>query len=300
MSDATFPEPTDSSQPSQLERINEICKPRWIDYPRARTITEALEFARRDGKPQFAVLHGPAYNGQNALAERLVRRAKRRVQHSRLESGPASGIESGIESGRASIPTRAAIVPANATVSKLFGQLYRDIGFGAPTRVSNEAQVGARLALQGTRTLILMHAWNLLKAPECGAMLGGLLNIRDRHGISIILVTTSDALPRLNENTAFQQLAEMHELPPWEFVPDYEDLLATLHAQMGLREASPALDAYGEEFDRRSALAILEHSQSVIGHIVKTIANAGEYAITSGTERIDREVLEAIGIKVRR
>jgi hypothetical protein len=290
MSDAIPPntQTTELDETDQVKRIELIFKPRWIGYPKAESITELLERPSEDGKARLAVIHGPAYNGQNALVERLERRAKKKI----------SNIIS--ESGRAQIPVRLVIVPASPTVPKLFGQILKDLEFGIRSRGANENQVGARLQLQGTNTLILVQAANLIKAPECGAMLAGLLNIRDRYGISVILVTVTEVLSRLNENSAFKQLAEIHELPAWSFDEDFEDLLAAFEGELGLKKSSPALAVSDGGYDRKSAMAILEHSRYTLGHIVKTIQRAGEYAINSQIEQINREVLLAIGVKVPR
>jgi hypothetical protein len=271
----------------QVRRIELIFKPRWIGYPRAESITELLERSPKNGKPRLAVIHGPAYNGQNALVERLARRAKKRIQNITNESG------------RAQIPVRLVIVPASPTVPKLFGQILKDIEFGISRKGANENQVGARLQLQGTHTLILVHAANLIDATECGAMLGALLNIRDRYGISVVLVTTEE-LSGLNKNSAFKQLTEIHELPAWEFKDDFEDLLMAFEGELGLKKSSPALAVTDDGFDRKAAMAILEHRQGILGHIVKTIQRAGEYAINSQIEQINRDVLVAIGVKFRR
>jgi Bacterial TniB protein len=258
---------------SDGERIKRISSPIWYPYAKADQIIESLTLLATGEQCELVMIHGPAANGKKRLIERYMKPFPAQVDDL---------------TGNTSIPIRMTTVLGIPTVANLLETILGEMSIGRVRSSKDENTLGKRLSKQGTKVLVLSRASNLLNSQQCRELLAVLRNLHDNHGISIILLSTTDAIGGLNKNSEFSRSTRTEALPKWIYDESYFVLLEKIGRSLPLRKPSQVFDVRGRygKFDQAAALKILNASQGALGSLLGIIRTAATQAIASGDECI--------------
>jgi Bacterial TniB protein len=258
---------------SDSERIKRISSPIWYPYAKADQIIESLTPLAAGEQCELVMIHGPAANGKKKIIERFMKHFPTEVNDL---------------TGKASIPIHMTTVIGKPTVSNLLETIIKEISVGRVRSSNDENTLGKRLAEHHTKVLVLSRASNLLNSPQGRELLATLRNLHDNHRISVVMLSTTDAIGGLNKNTEFSRSTRIEVLPKWVHDDTYKVLLEKIGRSLPLRKPSPLFDVRGRygKFDEAAAVKILNASQGALGPLLGIIRTAATHAITSGAEMI--------------
>lgn len=268
---------------SDESRIRRIRADRWVGYARAdaalSTFEELLTFPKRTRMPNL-LLCGPTNNGKSMVLEKF-RRAHPPV---------VAGITS---EGVATVPVLKIQMPPGPDERRFFGAILDALALphGASESVSRRQDSALRLMQStGVSVLIIDEAHNLLAGAQVQQrrMLNLLRWLGNELQIPIIAAGTAESLHAIQSDDQLANRFEPIALPRWSYSEEFRELLRTLEALLPLGRpsnlAKPAL-----------AQKVLAAAEGILGEVVAILTRAAVRAVTTGTEAITVEMIEACG-----
>jgi Bacterial TniB protein len=261
-------------------RIAHIRRPRWIGYTRAQQLLAKLDDLLTHPKthrmPNLLIV-GDTNAGKTMLANRFV------------QVHPASDNPVG---DAVIVPVLVVQAPPGPDENRFYNTILE--GLGAPytprERVAQkQVQVLRLLKHIGLRMLIIDEVHNVLSGPvtKQRQFLHVLKYLGNDLQIPLVGVGIKEALRALQADPQLANRFEPAALPRWRLDQEFQRLLVSFERALPLRTASRLAD----EPLARKLLALSEGS---LGELSALLTAAAVYAVTSGAERIDAEVLVAI------
>jgi hypothetical protein len=261
-------------------RIAHIRRPRWIGYTRAQQLLAKLDDLLTHPKthrmPNLLIV-GDTNAGKTMLANRFV------------QVHPASDNPVG---DAVIVPVLVVQAPPGPDENRFYNTILE--GLGAPytprERVAQkQVQVLRLLKHIGLRMLIIDEVHNVLSGPvtKQRQFLHVLKYLGNDLQIPLVGVGIKEALRALQADPQLANRFEPAALPRWRLDQEFQRLLVSFERALPLRTASRLAD----EPLARKLLALSEGS---LGELTTLLSAAAVYAVTSGAERIDAEVLAAI------
>lgn len=262
------------------ERILGLLRDRWIDYPRATQALQQLErlfgTPRRDRMPCL-LLHGDSNIGKTKIT------AKFRRAHPN-EFDERSGVER--------CPVIAMQMPPTPDQHRFYSGLLFELG--APHNAAAGLASLERLAREilkrvSPRMLVVDEVHHLLAGSyrEQRASLNLLKFLANDLQISMVLVSTRDAVLALQTDTQMISRYTPFEIPRWRESDGLRRLLAAFERVLPLRKPS--------DLARREIVQfVLSASGGLTGEISMLLNDAAELAIRSGDECIGIAHLEHV------
>jgi Bacterial TniB protein len=261
-------------------RIAHIRRPRWIGYTRAQQLLAKLDALLTHPKthrmPNLLIV-GDTNAGKTMLANRFV------------QVHPASDNPVG---DAVIVPVLVVQAPPGPDENRFYNTILE--GLGAPytprERVAQkQVQVLRLLKHIGLRMLIIDEGHNVLSGPvtKQRQFLHVLKYLGNDLQIPLVGVGIKEALRALQADPQLANRFEPVALPRWRLDQEFQRLLVSFERALPLRTASRLAD----EPLARKLLALSEGS---LGELTTLLSAAAVYAVTSGAERIDAEVLAAI------
>ncbi|RSC25933.1 transposase [Pseudomonas putida] len=260
-----------ASRQDAKERIRNILKDYWIDYPQARkpvnAIMTILEVPIRNTAPCMLVC-GEGGSGKTAIVQQLTKK------------NPALG----------SPMVFLSLVDNPGNLK--FKQLILE-ALGLPTRLGSgrgvlPQEVAGYIEAKGVRALIIdeFHDSLLVAKNELQKNLSLLKGLSaPPYHLSVIGFGTKDARNALSSDPQLARRYYINELLPWNMDEDFRNFLATLEHFVKLRKPS---NLHSEDMVR----LIHRYSQGTMDNVVRLVKVAAIYAIVSGEEKITAEHLE--------
>ena len=264
-------------------RIRRIRADRWVGYTRAAAALSAFEelltFPKRTRMPNL-LLCGPTNNGKSMVLEKFKR------AHPPVAADVTS-------EGIASIPVLKIQMPPGPDERRFFGAILDALALPhhASESVSRRQDSALRfMQSTGVSLLIIDEAHNLLAGPQVQQrrMLTLLRWLGNELQIPIIAAGTAESLHAIQSDDQLANRFEPIALPRWSYSEELRELLRTLEALLPLRRpsnlAKPAL-----------AQKVLAAAEGILGEVVAILTRAAVRAVTTGTEAITVELIEACG-----
>ncbi|HWM68411.1 MAG TPA: TniB family NTP-binding protein [Steroidobacteraceae bacterium] len=268
---------------SDESRIRRIRADRWVGYARADAALSAFEelltFPKRTRMPNL-LLCGPTNNGKSMVLQKFRR------SHPPVAADVTS-------EGVASIPVLKIQMPPGPDERRFFGAILDALALphGASESVSRRQDSALRhMQSTGVSLLIIDEAHNLLAGAQVQQrrMLNLLRWLGNELQIPIIAAGTAESLHAIQSDDQLANRFEPIALPRWGYSEEFRELLRTLEALLPLRRpsnlAKPAL-----------AQKVLAAAEGILGEVVAILTRAAVRAVTTGTEAITVEVIEACG-----
>jgi type II secretory pathway predicted ATPase ExeA len=262
------------------KRIDHIRRPRWIGYPRAKQLLAKLDdlftHPKTHRMPNLLIV-GDTNAGKTMLANRFV-------QGHRADDNPDGDV--------AIVPVLAIQAPPGPDESRFYNTILEALS--APhnprERVAQKQFQVLRLLKQiGLRMLIIDEVHNILTGPvtKQRQFLNVLKYLGNDLQIPLVGLGTREALRALQADPQLANRFEPAALPRWQLNQEFQMLLASFERALPLRAVSRLADA-------PLARKLLAWSEGSLGELSALLTTAAVYAVTSGVERIDAQVLAAI------
>lgn len=261
-------------------RLAHIRRPRWIGYTRAQQLLAKLDDLLTHPKthrmPNLLIV-GDTNAGKTMLANRFV------------QMHPANDNPAG---DAAIVPVLAVQAPPGPDENRFYNTILEALGAPYTPRervAQKQVQVLRLLKHIGLRMLIIDEVHNVLSGPvtKQRQFLHVLKYLGNDLQIPLVGVGIKEALRALQADPQLANRFEPAVLPRWRLDQEFQRLLASFERALPLRTASRLAD----EPLARKLLALSEGS---LGELSALLTAAAVYAVTSGAERIDAEVLAAI------
>ncbi|OCR22576.1 hypothetical protein AFK24_24725 [Pseudomonas syringae] len=147
--------------------------------------------------------------------------------------------------------------------------------------------VGIYLQTKGIRALVIDEFHEMLYASKNDqlrslSLLKGLSG--DPFNISVILLGTKAAHNALMGDPQLSRRYQVYELPSWRYDSEFRNFVATMERLLALQKPSG--------LDQSEMLRfIYDLSDGVMDNVVKILRGAAKYAITTGEERVTKELM---------
>ena len=264
------------------DRIEEIRREKWIDYPAAREIlddfNDLIHYPVRSRMP-CRLLIADSNNGKTSLLRKF------------LSAHPS---DPNLDGDHVKIPVLFTILSSpeeKELYRKLLGCLFQEY-----TLRATNSDLKAHLISVLLRTkpkMILLDEVNTIfsgtarKSRDC---LNGIKDISNQTGIPIVGAGTREALSGFRSDEQMENRFEPRRLTDWKPSPAFRSLL------LGFERVTP-LKLPSNLADKSLAGDILQRSGGKIGEVATLIATAATYSIHKKIECITPEVLDACGFK---
>jgi type II secretory pathway predicted ATPase ExeA len=261
-------------------RIARIRTPRWIGYTRAQVLLAKLDDLLTHPKthrmPNLLIV-GDTNAGKTMLAHRFV-------QRHRADDNP--------DGDAVSVPVLAIQAPPTPDEGRFYNTILEALSapYSARERVAQrQVQVLRILKQIGLRMLIVDEVQNVLSGPvtKQRQFLNVLKYLGNDLQIPLVGLGTKEALRALQADPQLANRFEPVALPRWRLDQEFQMLLASFERALPLREASRLADEH-------LARLLLALSEGSLGELAALLTAAAIYAVQSGVERIDAQVLAAI------
>jgi len=261
-------------------RLARSRSPRWIGYTRAKALLAKLDDLLTRPKthrmPNLLIV-GDTNAGKTMLAQRFV-------QVHRADDNP--------DGEAAIVPVLAIQAPPTPEEGRFYNTILEALGapYNPRERVAQKQVQVLRLLKQiGLRMLIIDEVQNVITGPvtKQRQFLNVLKYLGNDLQIPLVGLGTKEALRALQADPQLANRFEPAALPRWRLAQEFQRLLASFERALPLREASRLAD----EHLARPLFALSEGS---LGELSALLTAAAVYAVTSGAERIDAQVLAAI------
>lgn len=263
------------------ERIRSLRAQRWIGYGRAADILHRfdalLHHPKVDRMPNV-LLVGPTNNGKTSILRHFT------------ESHPPDDNAGG---DAALVPVLLVQSPPTPDEAALYDKILEN--FALPIRPRDHArnkrfQVIQILGRVGTKVLIIDEVQDLLAGDsiKTHAILNVIKHLGNELRIPIVAAGVQKAFNALQIDAQLANRFHPLPLPRWTLNDDFRRLLASFERLIPLRQPSGLAGL-------KLAETILVMGEGVIGETAELLAQAAEWAIHHGTERIDLRALQSIG-----
>jgi hypothetical protein len=262
------------------ERIDHIRRPRWIGYTRAKQWLDKLDDLLTHPKTQrmpHLLIVGDTHAGKTMLANRFV------------QLHPADDTPAG---EAALVPVLAMQAPPGPDESRFYHALLEALCAPSnPRERVAQKQMQVLRILKGIdwRMLIIDEVHNVLTGPvhKQRQFLHVLKYLGHALQIPLVGLGTKEALRALQADPPLAHRFEPAALPPWPLNQEFQRLLASFERALPLRQPSRLAD-------ERIARKLLALSEGSLGALAALLTLAAIYAVQSGSERLDEQVLAAI------
>jgi len=265
---------------SEQERILSLKKNKWIGYPKAIEILNKLEELKDHPKtirmPNL-LLVGESNNGKTALLKRFLDKNKPNVDEN---------------TGVAEVSTLYIQAPPEPDQKRFYNTILESIY--APYKSSEKIEARERRTFHlmkklGVKLLIIDEIQHVLAGTMAKqrVFLNTIKYISNELQISLICSGTRDAFNAIQTDTQLANRFEPKVLQRWNNNQDYLRLLASFEAIIPLKEQSYL-------YENSLATKILAKSEGLIGEISKIIELSAILAISLGTEKITKSIIDNI------
>lgn len=262
------------------DRIAHMRRPRWIGYPRAKQLLDKLDDLLTHPKthrmPNLLIV-GDTNAGKTMLANRFV------------QLHPADDNPDG---DAAIVPVLAIQAPPGPDEGRFYNTLLEALcaPYNPRARVAQkQVQVLRILKGIGLRMLIIDEVHNVLTGPvtKQRQFLNVLKYLGNDLQIPLVGLGTKEALRAIHADPQLANRFELAALPGWRLNQEFQMLLASFERVLPLRKPSRLADA-------QVARKLLALSEGSLGELAALLTSAAVYAVQSGAERIDEQVLAAL------
>ena len=262
------------------ERVTHMRRPRWIGYTRAKQLLAKLDDLLTHPKthrmPNLLIV-GDTNAGKTMLANRFV------------QLHPADDNPDG---DAAIVPVLAIQAPPGPDEGRFYNAILEALfaPYNPRERVAQkQVQVLRILKGIGLRMLIIDEVHNVLTGPvnKQRQFLNVLKYLGNDLQIPLVGLGTKEALRAVQADPQLANRFEPAALPRWQLNQELQMLLASFERALPLREPSRLAD---EQLARK----LLVLSEGSLGELSSLLTAAAVYAVQSGAERIDEQVLAAI------
>ncbi|TIH15595.1 AAA family ATPase [Marinifilum sp. JC120] len=265
---------------SEQERIAKIQTPVWIGYPVASKILarleELVEYPKSHRMPNLLIT-GDTNNGKTMLVNRFCK------AHPRDDNPDGEA---------AIIPVLYIQAPPTPEEGRFYDNILENIN--APFRPQDRASKKAFQAVKllkavGVKLLIIDEIQQILAGSmkKQRAFLNVIKGLGNELKIPIVGVGTREADRAIQTDLQLSNRFDAAFLPRWRLNANYIRLLLSFERILPLAQPS-GLD------ERGLSTKILSMSEGYIGEIARILADASVFAIKSGHERIDVDILGKI------
>ncbi|WP_300320758.1 TniB family NTP-binding protein [Idiomarina sp.] len=265
---------------SNQERIDYIQSSRWIGYPKAKEVLGRMEdllvYPKKHRMPCMLIV-GDSNSGKTMIAERFS------DLHPAYEREDGEGVV---------IPALFIQSPPTPSESRLYSNILTKMF--APFRPSDTTdkkhhQVMTIMAACNVKMLIIDEIHSLLAGPldKQRIFLSVIRNLSNELKIPIVGLGTKDALRAVKTDPQLDNRFKPSLLPRWEMDTDFRRLLASFERMIPLSNRSNL---------KGKAVAQKIHfmSEGLLGEVSDILVEASIYAINTGLEKIDLDVLNQI------
>lgn len=278
-----LPSPAAIALLSPEERLLKLYSEYWIGYSHAENALNQLEnlliHPKRLRMPNMLII-SPTNNGKTMIVEKFRR------QHLPYES---ENKEHEI------IPVLKVQMPSDPTIQRFYSAVL--FALGSPVTmyysvVRYETVVLKLLKITQTKILIIDEIHNILAGSTCKQreFLNILRFLGNELQLSIVGVGIKDAYLAIRSDDQLENRFEPLILPLWKNDQEFIRLLASFQKILPLQKQSNLTDPDIRTF-------ILTRSEGTIGEITSFLTKATCLAIQSGTEYIDKAMLEQTNYK---
>ena len=262
------------------ERLDRIRRPRWIGYTRAKKLLDKLDDLLTHPKthrmPNLLIV-GDTNAGKTMLANRFV------------QLHPADKTLGG---EAVIVPVLAIQAPPGPDEGRFYNAILEALAtpYNPRERVAQQQiQVLRMLKRIGIQMLIIDEVHNVLtgSVTKQRQFLNVLKYLGNDLQITLVGLGTKEALRALQADPQLANRFEPAALPPWQLDQEFQMLLASFERALPLRQPSGLAD-------EKLARKLLALSEGSLGELSVLLTSAAVYAVQSGAERIDEQVLAAI------
>ena len=260
------------------ERLHQVRRVRWIDYPVATAAIDRLIWLF-DGppshRPPCSLIYSDTNNGKTTICLKFVR--------------DINGATDGDAGERAEVPVLMVQAPGHPDISALYDAILRHLNapYLASARADRKGDQVLRLLPQvGVRMIVIDEIHHVLagKVDQRSIFLNSVKALSNELRIPIVAVGTQDALRTFQTDQQLGNRFEPFHIPRWTIGKDYALFLARLSESMGLQKES-------NFHSRQLVTRFHSMSEGLTGETSKLMATAAEAAIRSGQEMIDMALL---------
>jgi hypothetical protein len=264
---------------SDQERIAFLDAPRWIGYQRAQTILDTLQgLMQKPKRPRMPnlLIVGESNNGKTTIIDRFNQLCGQGYVDD--NSDPVK-------------PVIIAEAPPEADEKALYVSILER--FFTPYRISDPVtklryQVIHLMRACQVKLLIIdeMHSLLTGTAIKQRQVMNAIKLLCNELAIPIVAVGTLEAVRVLHTDPQHASRFDVITLPSWKLDKEFQRLLASFERVLPLKKPSKL---------SQPELASLIHSISSgnIGDLHKLLIACATAAIQSGTEQIDRQIVES-------
>lgn len=268
------------------ERIRFIENNCWIGYPRALDAMKKLESLYHHPichrMPNLLII-GPTNNGKTMIIENFNRKYPA-IKNEKINPLGDHLVE---------LPILSIQMPSGPDLKRFYLALLEKINFGAYYLRSRLQEMEAiffeMVRKRKVKMIIIDEIHNLLAGSNKQQIqfLNLLRYIGNELRIPLTCVGTRDAYFAIRSDPQLENRFEPFLLPTWQLGEEYDSLLASFVTILPLKKRSelnnPDIASY-----------ILVKSEGFIGEIATLIRRAAVYAIRSGAEEINDQILKNI------
>lgn len=263
------------------ERIERIRSPRWIGYPRTKSIIAKLEdlltWPKSHRMPNL-LLVGDTNNGKTMLVQRF------RSLHPAHDNPQGQGVR---------VPVLVIQAPPTPDEGRFYNAILELLfaPYKPNDRVDKkQAQVVKLLRYVGLQMLVIDEIHHILAGNlnRQRAFLNVIKYLGNELQVPIVGVGTKDAFRAIQTDPQLANRFEPALLPRWTFDDDFLRLLASFERMLPLSEPSNL-------HETSLATKLFSLSEGYLGELSTLLTLAGVAAVESGRERIDAKLVEGLG-----
>ena len=281
----SYPHLLDSIAPladlPNADRIYEVCKDRWVGYPKAKEalqkMGDLLNHPKISRMPNLLLI-ASTNNGKSRVLERFAK------MH---EASDNLGGEA------ACVPVILIEAPKTPDEKRLYFQILEKINarYSATSDKDKLAKnVAEKIQKLGTKMLIIDEFHNVLQASPLKQrqFLVVIKSMCNELGISMVCAGTEDVVHAMQTDPQLANRFPPFILPRWRSGQEYRKFLASYEKVLPLRLPS---GLSGEML----AHQVWAMSEGTVGETIDLLKKAAMWAIEKGTEVIDAGALDACG-----
>ncbi len=260
------------------DRIRELKRDRWISYPAAKAVLDAMEecweHPPSHRMPNLLII-GDTGNGKTAVVEYF------RAQHAPTDRADAEA---------AAVPVLYCLCPPTPHPTWLYHAILEAIFAPYHEKAPAAAlhyQVMRTLSQLGTRMLIVDEIHNVFQGStdRQKLFLNLLKNLANELKIVLVAVGTQEAQNAIATDRQLENRFELLGLPRWKYNDAWRRLLMSYETLLPLRRRS---DLGADDIARK----LYAMTDGFLGELVRVLRRAGTNAVKDKEERITIQLLE--------